>query len=406
MDRVLQRRDTAANWSTTNPILAEGEIGIITDGAKGYKIGDGVTRWNALEYPANPTNVVGELGDSEVAVMNQNIVTEVTKKFSVPFDGFVDIQTSSIINEKYSGSESGSVVFNTASQHFVYKVQTNYYSDWSNSVLYGTSYSYGMIPYSNKQYTYLDKLYVTVANNGITQIPTIVQSPATIEYDDYIYNTYYTPGGIETYEPSRLTTNFISVLEGQIISYQLTGYSSSMAIIAFDSNKNVVIDKCVIVDSPSSVVTDRYIVDSNIKYIRAKRQNNDYGLLQKIVFYKPDYLPTIEQSFNGVLNITKSDFTIDGTYLDPNGNEKPNSSWLATQFITVSEGHVIYYQNLYGTIGGAIIAVYDESKKMINVLLGDSSYDASIYTLPEKASFVRFSYIPNRQVLILSLIHI
>lgn len=76
MDRVLQRRDTAANWSTTNPILAEGEIGIITDGAKGYKIGDGVTRWNALEYPANPTSVVGELGNSEVAVINQKTVTD------------------------------------------------------------------------------------------------------------------------------------------------------------------------------------------------------------------------------------------------------------------------------------------------------------------------------------------
>jgi len=122
MDRVLQRRDTAANWSTTNPILAEGEIGIITDGAKGYKIGDGVTRWNALDYPANPASVVGELGDSEVAAINQNIVTEVARKFSIPFDGFVEVQTSSIINEKYSGSEVGSVMFNTTSQHFVYKV--------------------------------------------------------------------------------------------------------------------------------------------------------------------------------------------------------------------------------------------------------------------------------------------
>lgn len=75
MDRVLQRRDTAANWSSTNPILAEGELGIITDGAKGYKIGDGLTRWNALEYPANPTSVVGEFGDSEVAVINQKAVT-------------------------------------------------------------------------------------------------------------------------------------------------------------------------------------------------------------------------------------------------------------------------------------------------------------------------------------------
>lgn len=76
MDRVLQRRDTAANWSSTNPILAEGELGIITDGAKGYKIGDGLTRWNALEFPANPTSVVGELGNSEVAVINQKAVTD------------------------------------------------------------------------------------------------------------------------------------------------------------------------------------------------------------------------------------------------------------------------------------------------------------------------------------------
>ena len=34
---------------THNPVLAEGELGIITDGAKGYKIGDGVTAWNDLD---------------------------------------------------------------------------------------------------------------------------------------------------------------------------------------------------------------------------------------------------------------------------------------------------------------------------------------------------------------------
>ena len=103
MDRVLQRRDTAANWSTTNPILAEGEIGIITDGAKGYKIGDGVTRWNALEYPANPTSVVGELGNSEVAVVNQKVTTSISKDLArttslvwwnssadLPYEGYIN----------------------------------------------------------------------------------------------------------------------------------------------------------------------------------------------------------------------------------------------------------------------------------------------------------------------------
>jgi hypothetical protein len=75
MDRVLQRRDTASNWAKFNPVLSEGEIGIVIDEGKGYKIGDGVTHWNDLEYPSNPTSVVGTIGDSEVAVINQKGVS-------------------------------------------------------------------------------------------------------------------------------------------------------------------------------------------------------------------------------------------------------------------------------------------------------------------------------------------
>lgn len=36
-DRVLQRHDTAANWQTHNPVLAEGELGIITVVPRGIK---------------------------------------------------------------------------------------------------------------------------------------------------------------------------------------------------------------------------------------------------------------------------------------------------------------------------------------------------------------------------------
>lgn len=75
-DRVIQRNDTAARWQSINPVLAQGELGIVSDGAKGYKIGDGVTAWNSLEYPANPTSVVQELGNSETAVISQKIVTD------------------------------------------------------------------------------------------------------------------------------------------------------------------------------------------------------------------------------------------------------------------------------------------------------------------------------------------
>jgi Major tropism determinant N-terminal domain len=46
---IQLRGDTAANWSSVNPVLASREFGINLDDLS-YKIGDGVTAWNALPY--------------------------------------------------------------------------------------------------------------------------------------------------------------------------------------------------------------------------------------------------------------------------------------------------------------------------------------------------------------------
>jgi hypothetical protein len=48
-NRIQLRRDTAANWTSVNPVLTIGEIGIETDTAQ-YKLGDGVTVWASLAY--------------------------------------------------------------------------------------------------------------------------------------------------------------------------------------------------------------------------------------------------------------------------------------------------------------------------------------------------------------------
>lgn len=47
--KILLRNDTAANWTTENPTLGKGELGIEIDTAK-FKIGDGATAWNSLDY--------------------------------------------------------------------------------------------------------------------------------------------------------------------------------------------------------------------------------------------------------------------------------------------------------------------------------------------------------------------
>ena len=48
-DVIQVRRDTAALWTTINPILAEGEFGYERDTGK-LKMGAGTSTWTALSY--------------------------------------------------------------------------------------------------------------------------------------------------------------------------------------------------------------------------------------------------------------------------------------------------------------------------------------------------------------------
>ena len=48
-DLIQIRRDTAANWTSANTVLAQGELGAETDTSK-IKIGDGSTAWSSRAY--------------------------------------------------------------------------------------------------------------------------------------------------------------------------------------------------------------------------------------------------------------------------------------------------------------------------------------------------------------------
>lgn len=47
--KFILRNDTAANWTSANPVLLKGEVGLETDTLK-LKFGDGVSQWNSLKY--------------------------------------------------------------------------------------------------------------------------------------------------------------------------------------------------------------------------------------------------------------------------------------------------------------------------------------------------------------------
>ena len=71
--KIQLRRDTASDWTSTNPTLAAGEFGWESDTNK-FKIGDGATAWTSLAYASDGDTAgitfVGD--DSTGTLVSQN----------------------------------------------------------------------------------------------------------------------------------------------------------------------------------------------------------------------------------------------------------------------------------------------------------------------------------------------
>ena len=67
--RMQQRRGTATQWTTANPVLGAGEIGFETNTGK-FKIGDGSTAWTNLEYFITIDDSILSIVDGAPAALN------------------------------------------------------------------------------------------------------------------------------------------------------------------------------------------------------------------------------------------------------------------------------------------------------------------------------------------------
>jgi len=79
--QIQLRRGTASQWTSANPTLAAGEMGIETDTDK-YKIGDGSTAWTSLGYSSLPgtaiSNTVVDAKGDIIAATADNTVAKLT----------------------------------------------------------------------------------------------------------------------------------------------------------------------------------------------------------------------------------------------------------------------------------------------------------------------------------------
>lgn len=59
------RRGSAAEWTTINPVLRSGEIGVVLDTQR-FKIGNGITPWAGLPYFDNHDLVLQMIADAVI----------------------------------------------------------------------------------------------------------------------------------------------------------------------------------------------------------------------------------------------------------------------------------------------------------------------------------------------------
>jgi hypothetical protein len=102
-----QRRDTAANWTSANPTLLAGEIGVETDTGL-LKIGDGSTAWTSLDYLPLSFEGYAANGIYNPAANQVALATNGTGRLFIDSSGNVGIGTSSPNNQLHLVGSSAS----------------------------------------------------------------------------------------------------------------------------------------------------------------------------------------------------------------------------------------------------------------------------------------------------------
>jgi hypothetical protein len=118
--QIQFRRGTASEWTSANPILAVGEMGLETDTDQ-FKIGDGTTAWTSLAYGGiqGATGATGPSGDPRLTINQQTasytavlgdsgklveILNSSATTFSIPTDASVNFPVGTQISILQTGT--------------------------------------------------------------------------------------------------------------------------------------------------------------------------------------------------------------------------------------------------------------------------------------------------------------
>ena len=121
-DIIQLRRDTASNWTSANPTLAQGELGVETDTSK-IKVGDGSTAWSSLSYLIDTGSYLTSTYTGDVDFTGELVVDSYNQSYSA---------VTSSTNATTVDCEAGNVFSHTLTENTTFT--------FSNPPATGTAY--------------------------------------------------------------------------------------------------------------------------------------------------------------------------------------------------------------------------------------------------------------------------
>ena len=189
--KIQLRRDSSGNWSATNPVLAEGEMGVELDTNRS-KLGDGVSNWRDIDYMTD-TNAVGTY-DANYLIKNRNVGDQiVVSTGTTTFNGRGEFGSG----VKVTGGFAGDIVNGIGSAD---RDELNIYAEGQPKITCRANQTTVRAEGSNTAIYVLANSSATntggTATFGIRNIPRLDGQPTTNTYTHYSADSASATGGI------------------------------------------------------------------------------------------------------------------------------------------------------------------------------------------------------------------